>query len=185
MSSSNQQIKSSPISIPSTNVEKSSPLYVNTSMSNFFSYPKSSTLSNFSLSAMPSYTSKIRQRHFSVGSYYDNKKTVVTLHPIHPIYLLGSTSISPLNRPSSVALNEIHYLRRPQIANSTVNTLSPPLPPPPSINTYIETTNTRHVEETNFPFSSLQRDEPPIDVKKITIPRNEPVGNVRFNLSLN
>ena len=59
-----------------------------------------------------SYTSKIRQRHFSVGSYYDNKTTTVTLHPSHPLYLLSSAPVSPLNRPGTLTTSEFHYRPR-------------------------------------------------------------------------
>ena len=68
------------------------------------------------LSSSPSYTSKIRRRHYSVGSYYDNKTTTVTLHPVHPFYLLGSAPVSPLSRPivtaTTTTTSDAHYLRR-------------------------------------------------------------------------
>ena len=75
------------------------------------------------LSSSPSYTSKIRRRHYSVGSYYDNKTTTVTLHPVHPFYLLGSAPVSPLSRPIvTSATSDAHYRLRhhsPVSYNST------------------------------------------------------------------
>jgi hypothetical protein len=60
------------------------------------------------LTSPSSYTSKIRHRHYSVGSYYDNKTTTVTLHPNNTFYFLGSAPVSPLSRASTTS-NESHY----------------------------------------------------------------------------
>lgn len=105
-----------------------------------FSYPRfSSNFSDYSLAAYPSYTSKIRQRHFSVGSYYDYKTTVVSVHPIHPVYFLGSSTLSPINRPSSSAMiNEVHYFPRPTSGVEMIHSLSSPF-----ATSHIETTNSR------------------------------------------
>lgn len=89
-------------SSPSLRVDTSSPA----PEWSFFSSPYSD------LAYSSSYTSKIRQRHISVGSYYDNKTTTVTLHPTHPLYLLGSAPVSPRNRPGALTTNEFHYTRR-------------------------------------------------------------------------
>ncbi|CAF1582382.1 unnamed protein product [Adineta steineri] len=60
------------------------------------------------LSSPSAYTSKIRHRHYSVGSYYDHKTTTVTLHPNHSMYFLGSAPVSPLSRTSTTS-SESHY----------------------------------------------------------------------------
>jgi hypothetical protein len=103
-----------PVYIPSPSANQtstpSSYLRVDTSSPpsqwSFFSAPYSD------LAYSSSYTSKIRQRHISVGSYYDNKTTTVTLHPSHPLYLLGGTTVSPLSRPGTHTKGEFHYPRR-------------------------------------------------------------------------
>ena len=66
--------------------------------------------SDFSILSSPSssYTSKIRQRHYSVGSYYDNKTTTVALHPNHTLYIIGSAPVSPISRTSTTS-SESHY----------------------------------------------------------------------------
>ena len=97
---------------PSANATSTPSPYLHVDTSNpapewsFFSSPYSD------LAYSSSYTSKIRQRHISVGSYYDNKTTTVTLHPTHPLYLLGSAPVSPRNRPGTLTANEFHYTRR-------------------------------------------------------------------------
>ena len=102
---------STPVSLASSSP---SPLRVDTSHSSpqwtFFTH----TAANLA-DTLPSYTSKIRQRHFSVGSYYDNRMTTITLHPTHPYYLLGSAPVSPLNRPSpSTTCADLSNRRRHQ-----------------------------------------------------------------------
>lgn len=52
------------------------------------------------------YTSKIRHRHYSVGSYYDHKSTSVPLHTNHTLYLLGSAPVSPLSRASITPVHD-------------------------------------------------------------------------------
>ncbi|CAF2399841.1 unnamed protein product [Rotaria sp. Silwood2] len=94
-----------------TTTEKSSSLHIDTSNdTNSYKWESSNyQYPNLSLSSSPSsYTSKIRHRHYSVGSYYDNKTTTVTLHPNHTLYLLGSAPVSPLNRTSTTTC-ESHY----------------------------------------------------------------------------
>jgi len=67
------------------------------------------------------YTSKIRHRHYSVGSYYDHKSTSVTLQNNHPLYLLGSAPVSPLNRLSTITktktTNDSFYSHSPMALN--------------------------------------------------------------------
>ena len=59
--------------------------------------------------ASPSgYTSKIRHRHYSVGSYYDHKTPPKTIYPNHTYHYLGSAPVSPLSR-TSTSDNESHY----------------------------------------------------------------------------
>ena len=80
----------------------------------------------FSSSSPVSYTSKIRQRNYSVGSYYDYKTTTVTLHPSHAFYLLGSAPVSPLSRTSATSndLNyHLHHHSPVSYGNVTLNTL--------------------------------------------------------------
>jgi hypothetical protein len=59
------------------------------------------------LSSPAFYTSQIRHRHYSVGSYYDHKNTS-SLHPHRTLYLLGSAPVSPLSRASTTS-SESHY----------------------------------------------------------------------------
>ena len=54
------------------------------------------------------YTSKIRHRHYSVGSYYDYKTTTVALHSNHTLYLLGSAPVSPLSRASTASSDSFY-----------------------------------------------------------------------------
>ena len=86
--------------------EPSSSLHIDTN-NNFQKFD--SFIHQFSdLTSPSSYTSKIRHRHYSVGSYYDNKTTTVTLNPNHTFYYLGSAPVSPLSRASTTS-SESHY----------------------------------------------------------------------------
>jgi hypothetical protein len=102
-------------------VESSSSLHIDTNNN----YQKwDSFIHQFpDLTSPSSYTSKIRHRHYSVGSYYDHKKTTPTtntnaLNPNHTFYFLGSAPVSPLSRTTTTN-NESHYH------------IHPPPPPPP------------------------------------------------------
>lgn len=88
-----------PASYPSLRVDTSN----STPDWTFFSYPSSSLSHTFT-----TYTPKIRQRHFSVGSYYDHRSSAVSLHPTHPLYLLTSAPVSPLTSTST----DLTYRRR-------------------------------------------------------------------------
>lgn len=57
------------------------------------------------LSSPLTYTPKIRNRQYSVGSYYDHKTSGVTLNPN---YFLGSAPVSPLSRASTNS-SESHF----------------------------------------------------------------------------
>jgi hypothetical protein len=75
------------------------------------------------LSSPSLYTSKIRHRHYSVGSYYEHKSTTVALHTNHTLYLLGSAPVSPLSR-TSTASNESYYQHSPiSYENISLNAL--------------------------------------------------------------
>jgi hypothetical protein len=87
------------------------PLYASTSNSlridtSTNPYPYKLDLSTSS--SPSSYTSKIRNRHYSVGSYYDNKTTTVTITPNNTLYIIGSAPVSPLSRTSTTS-SESHY----------------------------------------------------------------------------
>jgi len=94
-----------------TTKEQSSSLHIDT-FNNPYTYkwdsfpPRYSDLST--LSSPSSYTPKIRNRHFSVGSYYDNKTTTVAIHPNHTFYILASAPVSPISRTSTTS-SESHY----------------------------------------------------------------------------
>ena len=105
------------------------------------------------------YTSKIRHRHYSVGSYYDHKSGNVPLHSNHTLYLLGSAPVSPLSRASTTS-NDSHY------HNSPIS-----LTPLRRINPFIDANYDQHQ-------SSIRRNEatrmttrtyisPPLNIKSI------------------
>ncbi len=100
--------------------EKSSTLRIDTATN-----PSRYQYTNLSTSSSPSsYTSKIRHRHYSVGSYYDNKTTTVAMHPNHhTLYIIGSAPVSPINRTSTTTSNESHYHSPVSYGNVTLNTL--------------------------------------------------------------
>ncbi|CAF4408939.1 unnamed protein product, partial [Rotaria magnacalcarata] len=82
-----------------TSAQKSSSLHIDISTyPSIHNYELSThQYSDVALSSSPSsYTPKIRHRHISVGSYYDNKTTTVAIHPNHTLYIVGSAPVSPL-----------------------------------------------------------------------------------------
>ncbi len=114
-----------PLYTTSISTQPSSSLHIDTSDN----IPKwDSVAYQFSDLASPSgYTSKIRRRHYSVGSYYDHKTTTVTIHPNHSLYLLGSAPVSPLSRASTTSSDShyhIHHYPSPiSYDNISLNTL--------------------------------------------------------------
>jgi len=132
-----------------TTIDKSSTLRIDTTNSPFnYQY------SDLSTSSSPSYTSKIRQRHYSVGSYYDNKTTTVALHPNNTLYIIGSAPVSPISRTSTTS-SESHYHMHHQspvsYGNATLNALR-------RINPFLET-NTYISNNEYSRLSSFNRDE--------------------------
>ncbi len=108
------------------------------------------------LTSPSSYTSKIRHRHYSVGSYYDHKTTTVNVHSNHPYYFLGSAPVSPLNRVSTTS-NESHYHHHsPMIYdNVSLNALR-------RVNPFFESTTYSNFDSnrtTDYRSSSLNREE--------------------------
>ncbi|CAF1338541.1 unnamed protein product [Adineta steineri] len=93
--------------VDTTTKETSSSLHIDT-YNNPFSDQWNSYERRYPDLTSPSYTPKIRHRHFSVGSYYDNKTTTVAIHPNHTFFILGSAPVSPLAR-SSTANHDSHY----------------------------------------------------------------------------
>ena len=118
------------------------------------------------------YTSKIRHRHYSVGSYYDNKTPPKTVYPNHTYYYLGSAPVSPLNR-TSINDNDSHYhlhsYHNPLIydnaASNALRRVQPFLEPPPS--TY---SNVDH-RQTGYYRSSSVNPESKTRVITYTAPR--------------
>ena len=105
--------------------EKSPSLHIDTSNhSHMYKWDSSvNQYSDFSTSSSPlSYTSKIRNRHYSVGSYYDNKTTTVALHSNNTLYILGSAPASPLSRTSTTS-SDSHYHSPVSYGNLTLNAL--------------------------------------------------------------
>jgi hypothetical protein len=102
------------------------------------------------LTSPSAYTSKIRHRHYSVGSYYDNKTTTVTLHPNQPFYFLGSAPVSPLNRTSTTN-NELYYHSPLSHDNISLNALR-------RVNPFLESNND-YKPPTDYRSSSLDREE--------------------------
>lgn len=104
-------------------MQTSSSLHVDTSnYSTMYRYDsKINQYPEFSLSSSSSaYTPKIRHRHFTVGSYYDNKTTTVALHTNHALYILGSSPVSPLSRATTC---ETHYHSPISYTNTPLSTL--------------------------------------------------------------
>lgn len=109
------------------------------------------------------YTSKIRRRHYSVGSYYDHKTTTVTLHPNHSLYLLGSAPVSPLSRASTTSSDShyhIHHYPSPisydNISFNNLRHVNPFL----DSNTYSSSvSNYNYRRTTEYRSSSLNREE--------------------------
>ncbi|CAF3725054.1 unnamed protein product [Rotaria sp. Silwood1] len=86
-----------------TTINEPTSLHINTN--NIFQKWDSSNIQTTDLTSPLVYTPKIRHRQYSVGSYYDNKTTTVTLNPN---YYLGSAPVSPLSRTSTTS-SESHY----------------------------------------------------------------------------
>ena len=109
-----------------------------------------SFIHQFSALTSPSaYTSQIRHRHYSVGSYYDHKTTTVTVHPTHPYYFLGSAPVSPLNRTSTTTTTttDLHYHSPLSYDNVSTNALR-------RVNPFFDSRR-----EANYRSSSLNREE--------------------------
>jgi len=107
------------------------------------------------LTSPSSYTSKIRHRHYSVGSYYDNKTTTVTLHPNHPFYFLSSAPVSPLSRASttnSESHYHIHHHSPITYDNISSNALR-------RVNPFLQSNNNDSKRSTDYRSSSLNREE--------------------------
>ena len=144
-----------PIYIPSsfpTSTEQSSTLHVDTLYSPTINKWNTSTYRYSDLFSSPSsvsYTSKIRQRHYSVGSYYDYRTTTVTLHPSHTFYLLGSAPVSPHHSPVSYGNVTLNALRR---VNPFLDTITLKLN-----NDYRRSSSlTRNDYHRTIPFSSMK-----------------------------
>jgi hypothetical protein len=107
------------------------------------------------LTSPSSYTSKIRHRHYSVGSYYDNKTTTVTLHPNHPFYFLSSAPVSPLSRASTTSSEShyhIHHHSPITYDNISSNALR-------RVNPFLQSNNNDSKQSTDYRSSSLNREE--------------------------
>jgi len=138
-----------PLYTTSKLVEPSSSLHIDTD-NNFQKWD--SFVHQFSDLTSPSaYTSKIRHRHYSVGSYYDNKTTTVTLHPNQPFYFLGSAPVSPLNRTSATN-NELYYHSPLSHDNISLNALR-------RVNPFLESNNDYKPPPIDYRSSSLDREE--------------------------
>ncbi|CAF3569819.1 unnamed protein product [Rotaria sordida] len=142
-----------------TTTEKSSSIHIDTSNNkNMYNWESSNHhYPNLSISSSPSspYTSKIRHRHYSVGSYYDNKTTTVTLYPNHTLYLLGSAPVSPLNRTSTTTCESHYHLHH---HHSPLSYGTMPLNTYRRINPYTET-NTLISNSEYQPLSSTSIDK--------------------------
>ncbi len=159
-----------------TTIEKPSTLRIDTTNnpsndkwdSSFHQYSDLSTSSSPS-----SYTSKIRHRHYSVGSYYDNKTTTVALHPNHTLYLIGSAPVSPISRTSTTSSEShyhIHHHSPVSYVNVKLNALR-------RVNPFLET----NAFISNYEYqqsASLNRDE-----HYQTIPQNEPATVIPQSIS--
>ena len=163
-------------------------------------YSDYSTLS----SPSSSYTSKIRQRHYSVGSYYDNKTTTVALHPNNTLYIIGSAPVSPISRTSTTS-SETHYhivhhspvsygavafnaLRRinPFLEPTTFtsNYDYPPSSPSMSRNDYYRVTSPTHISSQPFTEPNLERsprnETPVVPPKAVSIsPPSRPTVSIQ------
>lgn len=162
-----------PIYIPPplfTLTEKSPTLRIDTNTNPSNTYKWDSSLYQYSSpstsSSPSSYTSKIRHRHYSVGSYYDNKTTTVALDPNHTLYIIGSAPVSPISR-SSTTSSESHY--RIHHHHSPISYGNVPYNALRHVNPFLETntfiTNYEHTRS-----SSLNRDE-----NYRTIPSSNPI----------
>lgn len=106
------------------------------------------------------YTSKIRHRHYSVGSYYDHKTTTVTVNPNHTYYFLGSAPVSPLSRASTTDSESHYHLHHPYQSpmiydNVSVNALR-------RVNPFLESNTYANFDSrqtTNYRSSSVNYEE--------------------------
>ncbi|CAF0981224.1 unnamed protein product [Adineta ricciae] len=115
------------------------------------------------LTSPSSYTSKIRHRHYSVGSYYDHKTPAVTVRPNHSMYFLGSAPVSPLSRTSTTSSESYyhahHYPSPISYDNAPISALRRVNPFLDS-NTYAPFTfNYNYRRTTEYRSSSLNREE--------------------------
>jgi hypothetical protein len=142
-------------SVATTDAENASSLHVDTSNNPFASQWDSYNRRYPDLISPSSYTPKIRHRHFSVGSYYDNKTTTVAIHPNHTFFILGSAPVSPLGRISTANSDSSYYVQHHSplvyetIAYNTLRRVSP----------YVDSNDYVSPYEYTRP-SSLTRDEP-------------------------
>ena len=109
------------------------------------------------LTSPSGYTSKIRHRHYSVGSYYDNKTTTVTVHPTHAFYFLGSAPVSPLSRTSTTS-SESHYHIQHHTHQSPLSYDNVSLNALRRVNPFLDS-NYDHRQPTDYRSSSLNREE--------------------------
>ncbi|CAM4899131.1 unnamed protein product [Rotaria socialis] len=166
------ELKTLPINIPPspmyTSTQKSSSLHTDISTyPSIHNYELSThQYSDFALSSSPSsYTPKIRHRHISVGSYYDNKTTTVAIHPNHTLYILGSAPVSPLSRTAAC---ETHYHSPISYGNASLNTLRRMTP-------YFETNTLLQNYDYQQTLSSSNRDD---QRKPATVPSMEQTQSV-------
>ncbi|CAF2179940.1 unnamed protein product [Rotaria magnacalcarata] len=164
--------KTLPINIPPppmyTSAQKSSSLHIDISTyPSIHNYELSThQYSDFALSSSPSsYTPKIRHRHISVGSYYDNKTTTVAIHPNHTLYIVGSAPASPLSRTLAC---ETHYHSPISYGNASLNTLRRMTP-------YCETNTPLQNYDYQQILSSSNRDD---QRKSVTVPSMEQTQSV-------
>ncbi|CAF2829261.1 unnamed protein product [Rotaria sp. Silwood2] len=138
----------------------SSSLHINTN--EYFQKWDSSNTQYSELSSPLVYTPKIRHRQYSVGSYYDNKTTAVTLNPN---YFLGSAPVSPLSRASTTS-SESHYHIHPHHSPTSYDNVS--LNALRRVNPFFEsntysssstTTTNDHRQTIDSHLSSLNTDE--------------------------
>lgn len=153
-------------------------------------YSDYSTLS----SPSSSYTSKIRQRHYSVGSYYDNKTTTVAIHPNNTLYIIGSAPVSPISR-TSTASSETHYhilhhspVSYGSVAFNALRRINPFLEPTtftsnydyPSISPSIDR-NDHYRVTSPVPMSSQPLFEPPVvPARTISPPSSRPAAPIQL-----
>jgi hypothetical protein len=109
------------------------------------------------LTSPSAYTSKIRHRHYSVGSYYDHKTTTVTLHPNYTHYILGSAPVSPLSRASTTSSESHYHLHHQNHSPMTYDNVS--FNALRRVNPFLESNDQDYRQTTNYRSSSLNREE--------------------------